>query len=196
VRSIALRRWRRCAVVAVVCGALGTGAAAQATPPRCRAALRLLSPRDLSRWRGLPDRCPRPGIERWATFGDAIHRSPLGTDRLWATARSARWPTWDEPLRFWFLDDVLVKISIARPRVPDVPRLLWALGAPDARVDAYDATAPVVRPKSEWVWARRGLALTMSSAGDAVMGLAVFAPTSVKVYVRALADREPARECQ
>jgi hypothetical protein len=159
----------------------------------CRDAVNQFLAKDFSTWRGLPSHCTLAALAR-LELGSGETATVLGEGKLQVVYRRARITAFSEPLTIWLRDGAVVRISVALPALHDVPALLHALGAPDAKLDAWRATVPVRAPESEWVWAARGLALVLSTDRAHVMQLIVYPPTTVERYRGQIRFDEPPRE--
>jgi hypothetical protein len=164
---------------------------------RCHDAMNLLLAKDLGRWTGLPSDCTLMSLRALAPrfeLGEDEWQATLGEETHAASYRKAKVNGYVETFKIWLRDGAIARLSVELPELPDPPRLLETLGAPDAKLDTWLATSPTVRPQGEWVWATRGLALVLSSNQQNVMELILFPSTTVEHYRANLRYSEPPRE--
>jgi hypothetical protein len=159
----------------------------------CRDAISQLLKKDLASWHGLPPHCALDALAA-LEFGEEETSAVLGEARAPATYRRARAAGYAETWTIWLRGEMLVRISVRLPALPDVPGLQRALGAPEAKLDAWRATVAERSPEAEWVWPARGLALVMSSDRSNVMELVAFPPTTLDDYRAQLRFDDAPRE--
>lgn len=160
----------------------------------CQDAIAKLMAKDLAAWNGLPPSCTLEMLS--AELGSDEDVVVIGEDGLEATLRRAKASAYDEVMKVYLRGGAIVAISIALPALPDPPGLLAKLGAPEAKLDAWMRTTPTVSREAEWVYARRGLALVMSTNRQNVMELVVFGRTTVDEYKQQLRYVERPRESE
>jgi hypothetical protein len=159
----------------------------------CSDAVSKFLSKDLTRWTGLPATCTLAGLSGLEVGNEETH-AVLGEDAVPAVYRRARAASYSETITIWLRDDKIVGMSVRLPELPDPPGLLRALGAPDAKLDAWSAITPTLVHEAEWVYPQRGLALVLSSDKRNVMELVLYVPSSVEQYRKTLRFWEPVRE--
>jgi hypothetical protein len=159
----------------------------------CSDALSKLLAKDLSTWSGLPTTCTLAALSG-LEIGDDETQATLGEEAVPTVYRRARAAAYSETLTVWLRGDKIVRIAVRLPVLPDPPGLLRALGAPDAKLDAWSAITPKLVREAEWVYPRQGIALVMSSDNRNVLELVVYAPTSTEQYRKELRFFEEPRE--
>jgi hypothetical protein len=144
----------------------------------CADALRTFTEQRFAAWRGLPP-CTLAGIRKqWELLDDAPREGRIGQ-------RSASWvaahvPSYEESVTVWLDGDQVLLIVVEYPEFEGWPRLLHQVGAPAAKLDSYLGTLLI--PGSEWVYPERGLTLYVNPENEALLRLAVFAPTTLSRY--------------
>jgi hypothetical protein len=163
------------------------------TVDSCSDAMSKFLSKDLTTWTGLPATCTLAALSG-LEVGDDETQTVLGEAAEPAVYRRARASSYSEAITLWLRDGKIVRISVRLPELPDPPGLLHALGAPDAKLDAWSAITPTLVREAEWVYPRRGIALVLSSDKRNVLELVTYAPTSIDEYRKRLRFSEPPRE--
>jgi hypothetical protein len=149
----------------------------------CAAVVRQLISKELGSWHGLPSGCTLADLRTAGLeIGETEPVRTLGEAQVQASYRNARTAAFSENPQVWLRDGAVVRISVEHPGLPELPALLGALGAPEAKLDAWAATVPKRIPESEWVWPSRGIALVISGGEPPAEQLIVFAPTTLAQY--------------
>jgi hypothetical protein len=188
----------RAALVILVVAACGTrphkGEGAMPSDV-CHDVLNKLLAKDLVTWTGLPATCTLASLTG-VEIGTDEQQALLGDDRVTTAYRNARAPAFRETLKVWLRDGKITRISVKLPDLADPPALLAKLGPPEAKLDAWFATTPDVNQEGEWVYAKRGLALVMSTNRQNIMELIVYPPTTPDAYRKQLRYSERPRELE
>lgn len=150
--------------------------------------------KELATLPALPRNCTLDAMGARLELGTVDRRGFLGQDAREATYRDALAAGYDEGIRVWHRDGTVLVLAADLPGLPDVPGLLAALGEPEARLDFYPRTSPMLRERGIWVYGRRGLALFMSGDHQNVIRVEVFPPMPAAEYRRDLFHTEPPRE--
>ena len=159
----------------------------------CSDAVSKFLAKDLATWTGLPATCTLSALSG-LEVGDDETQTVLGEAAEPATYRRARASAYSEAITIWLRAGKIVRISVRLPELPDPPELLRALGAPEAKLDAWSAITPTLIHEAEWVYPHRGIALVLSSDKRNVLELVTYAPTSIDEYRKKLRFFEPPRE--
>jgi len=160
----------------------------------CAPTLDGLLRKDLATLPGLPADCTLDALAARMQIDGENRRGMLGEARHASVYRGARADGYDEVVRIWHKDGVVLKLVFDLPKLADPPALIAALGAPDAKLDYYPSTVPKLREKGAWVYAARGLTLFMSGDSKNVVRFELYPPTTAKAYERDLFHTEAPRE--
>jgi hypothetical protein len=164
------------------------------TSSNCNATLDSLLRKDLAAMPGLPADCTLDALGARIEIDGSDRRGVLGQANEPAVYRGARVPGFDETARIWHQGGTVKKLDLDLPELADVAGLLTALGEPEAKLDYYPSTVPMLRAKGAWVYATRGITLFMSKDGANVVRFEVYPPTTAADYARDLFFTEPPRE--
>jgi hypothetical protein len=144
----------------------------------CAAALEGLLADGVGAWQGLPAGC-HPGEVALADADPSPGMADLGLRKAFfrsgtlAGAPAQLWTTTDE-------QEILMLAVEAPAFVRTGAAATERLGAPERRLDSARGTVPL--PASEWVYARRGLAVFVDPDGDAVWRATLFRPCTPDEY--------------
>jgi hypothetical protein len=159
----------------------------------CDLTLDSLLRKELALLPGLPTDCTLDALARRMHIDGDDRRGILGQARHASVHRAARVDGYDQVVKVWHKDGVVLKVVFDLPKLADSPALLTALGAPDAKLDYYPGV-PKLRAQGAWVYAARGLTLFLSGDGKNVVRFEVYPPTTAAAYERELFHTEAPRE--
>jgi hypothetical protein len=160
----------------------------------CAPTLDSLLRKELASLPGMPADCTLDALAARIQIDGADRRGVLGQAGHASVYRGARADGYDETVKVWHKDGVVLKLVIDLPKLVDPPALLAALGAPDAKLDYYPSTVPRLRAQGAWVYAARGLTLFLSGDGKNVVRFEMYPPTTAAAYQRDLFHTEAPRE--
>ena len=144
----------------------------------CADALHAFAAHHFANWRGLPECALTDVSAEWTLLDEQAHPGTLGKRGASWTAASA--PGYDESVQIWYDDEHVLLLLVEYPEFEDWPALLEQVGEPLAKLDSYLSTLLI--PGSEWVYPERGLTLYVNPENEALLRLAVYAPTTLERY--------------
>ena len=148
----------------------------------CQKVLKAYARRDFADWRGLPADCTVDEVLHVFNAQDEwIGSGNLGLDAVSANYRYCLVPSFNAPVRVWFVPKRVLQLEAENP--PDdltTTALESALGEPLAKLDSYFGVALI--EQNEWVYPERGIAFNTQSEGTGITRLCVFAPTTLESY--------------
>jgi hypothetical protein len=157
-----------------------------AARPTCLEALDAFAAKDFESWHGLPSACTvAEALRVFAAQDDWIGEAKLGLEAVSRSYRFCGAARYESPLRVWFQGSEILMVEAEAP-LDDLPlqTLTAQLGAPTAKLDTYFGVVKV--KQGEWVYAERGIALSIDSSGASLSRICVFAPTTLEQYRRSL----------
>lgn len=160
----------------------------------CAPTLDGLLRKELASLPGLPADCTLDALAARIQIDGQDRRGVLGQARHPSVYRGARADGYDETVKVWHKDGVVLKVVFDLPKLPAVEALLAALGPPDAKLDFFPSTVPKLREQGAWVYAARGLTLFLSGDGKNIVRFEVYPPTTAAAYQRELFHTEAPRE--
>jgi len=164
------------------------------TVERCRVPLSRFLSRELSDWRGLPSHCRERDLEALFPLRPGEGATRLGVDLVSYRFRVLEWPGLLEPVHLLFASDILrmLRTGLWSTDRSECDRLLGELGQPDSRVDLAFGVTWI--PDGDWVYASRGLTLSVIPDTGLIAGVEAYPPGTLQSYLRSFHNTSPARE--
>lgn len=152
----------------------------------------------LAAWSGLTEGCSKSDIIASWSFNEGEGHLLLGKDYRPVAFKTMKHPNYADLLFFYFEGDSLIQIVANYPDfdIETQQKILRSLGEPDVKLDFYFHISVI--PEAEWLYTKKGIALSFNADHSKIVRIAVFKRLTKELYhshfYQTELDREPYKE--